>query len=262
MAYVQPFPRLIDTHCHISSQAFGDDQAAALARAGEAGVELVVDVGTEPEDWNRSLELAGAHSAVRCVLGLHPNSADRWSEPVEDSLRHLLTRPEVVGIGETGLDYYRLGASAEQQRAVFVKHLALAREFDLPAVIHARDACDDILDVLASEGSGMVGVMHSFMGSAGQARRVVALGYYVSISGPVTYKNAHTVREAAAVVPLDRLLIETDSPYLPPHPHRGKRNEPAYVSLTAAALASVKGLSAEELAQATTENARRLFGIA
>ncbi len=262
MACVQSIPPLIDTHCHISSQAFGDDQAAALTRASEAGVELVIDVGTEPEDWDRSLELARANWAVRCVLGLHPNSAARWSDWVDDSLRHLLKRPEVVGVGETGLDYYRLGASAEQQRAVFVKHLTLARELHLPAVIHARDAYDDILDVLASEGSGTVGVMHSFMGSAEQVRRAVALGYFVSISGPVTYKNAHTVREAAAAVPLHRLLIETDSPYLPPHPHRGKRNEPAYVSLTAGALASVKGLPVEELAQATTENARRLFGIA
>ena len=254
-------PPLIDTHCHLSSAAFGPDKAEALARAREAGVGLVLDVGTEPEDWGASLALAAAEPGVRCILGLHPNSAGLWDDAVRDRLCALLERSEVVAVGETGMDFYRLGASKELQERVFVEHLALAREAGKPVVIHARDAYDEILDVIARMGGGTRGVMHSFMGSVEQAERALSLGYAISISGPVTYKSGQAVRDVAAAVPLDRLLVETDSPYLPPHPHRGKRNEPAYVALTAAQVAEVRGIAVEELAAATTENARWVFGL-
>lgn len=252
---------LIDSHAHLSSRAFRDDAEAALQRARAAGVALVIDVGTEPEDWAASLALAGGDDSVRCVLGLHPNSASLWTDEVADRLAALIASPTVVGVGETGLDYYRLGAPAEQQKAAFINHLALARGTGLPVVIHARDAYEDILDILERDGGGTTGVMHSFAGGREQARRAVSLGYYISISGPVTYRSGRNIREVAGEVSLDRLLVETDSPYLPPQPHRGRRNEPAHVALTAAAVAEARGISVAELATATTENACRLFGL-
>lgn len=251
--------QLVDSHSHLNSPAFGEDRDRALARAREAGVVRTIDVGSEPEEWEQSLALAREREFIRCVLGLHPNSASRWSPDIQKQLAALLGDPAVVGVGETGLDYYRLGAPVETQKEVFVAHLELARRAGLPVVIHAREAYEDILETLQTWGQGTRGVMHSFAGSVEQARRAVALGYYISISGPVTYKSGGSVREVAAAVPLDRLLVETDSPYLPPHPHRGKRNEPAYVALTARAVAEARGIGFEELARATTENAHRLF---
>lgn len=237
------------------------DLEDVLRRARSAGVTQCIDVGTEPDEWIRSLYLAETRADLYSVLGLHPNSAGFWSDDLADLLRELLSRPGVVGVGETGLDYYRMGASKEQQLAVFIEHLRLARELQLPAVIHGRDAYDDILDTIERYGSGTVGIMHSYAGTPEQATRAVRLGYYISISGPVTYKNGASIREVAATVPLDRLLVETDSPYLPPHPHRGKRNEPAYVALTARGVSEARGISLDDLAKATTENACRLFRL-
>lgn len=254
-------PALIDSHCHLNDAAFDEDRAEALARAEAAGVATVIDVGTSPAEWEKSLALAAEEPSVRCALGLHPNSAAAWSDELGDRLRGLLWDPRVAAVGETGLDFYRLGASAEAQRAAFIEHLEIARAAGLPVVIHARDAYDEILSILERHGRGTVGVMHSFAGTVEHALRAVELGYYVSISGPATYKSGGNVREAAAAVPLGRLLVETDSPYLPPHPHRGKRNEPAHVTLTARAVAEARGMPFEELARATTANARRLFGI-
>ncbi len=254
-------PTLIDSHAHIAAPQFEEDRSAVLRRGREAGVQLVIDVGTEPEDWKHSLELARYEPGVRCVLGLHPNSAGQWTQELERRLRVLLVDELVVGVGETGLDYYRLGAPPEVQQEVFIAHLTIARDLGLPIVIHTRDAYDDMLAVLRKQGQGTVGVLHSFAGAAEHALLAVELGYYISISGPVTYKSGANIREAAAAVPLNRLLVETDSPYLPPHPHRGKRNEPAHVALTARAVAEARGIPYEELAQATTENALRLFPL-
>jgi TatD DNase family protein len=252
---------LIDSHAHLSAPQFDPDRDSVLARARQAGLEAIVDVGAEPEEWRRSLALAHAEPEVRCVLGLHPNSAGQWTDDLERALGALLSDERVVGIGETGLDYHWMSAPAEVQREVFVAHLRLARETGLPLVVHTRDAYDDMLAVLAEQGGGTVGVLHSFSGKVEHALRAVELGYYVSISGPVTYKSGENVREAAAAVPLDRLLVETDSPYLPPHPHRGERNEPALVALTARAVAEARRMPYEDVARATTENARRLFRL-
>lgn len=253
--------RLIDTHCHLNAPQFDPDRGAALERARAARVALCVDVGTAPPEWERSLALAGAHPDVRCALGLHPNSAAEWTEEMGAALRDALRDARVIAVGETGLDWYRMGAPPEAQRTVFVRHLTLARELGLPVVVHCRDAYDDALAVISTEGAGTTGVMHSFAGTPEQAARTIALGWYVSLSGPVTYKSGGAIREVARTVPLDRLLVETDSPYLPPHPHRGQRNEPAYVALTAAAIADARGMPVAELARATTENARRLLQL-
>ncbi len=254
-------PALIDSHCHLNAPQFDADRAAVIERAVDAGVRLLLDVGTEPVEWNRSIGLARADTRVRCILGLHPNSARLWSTDVSNQLVHLLASPQVAALGETGLDYYRLGASAEQQRQVFIAHLEIARRLALPVVIHAREAYDDILEVLAEHGRGTRGVLHSFAGTVEHAERAVELGYSIGISGPATYRSGANVREVVAAVPLDRLLIETDSPYLPPHPHRGKRNEPAHVALIAAAVAEQRGLTIEDVARATSENATLLFGL-
>ncbi|MDQ3327121.1 MAG: TatD family hydrolase [Chloroflexota bacterium] len=262
--YTGPVPHLalIDSHCHLNAPQFDADRAAVLQRAGESGVRLMLDVGTEPNEWERSLALARADPRVRCILGLHPNRAALWSPVVSDHLTRLLASPLVAAVGETGLDYYRMGASPEQQHAVFVAHLEIARRLDLPVVIHAREAFDDILAVLAEHGRGTTGVLHSFAGTVEHALRAVELGYAIGLSGPVTYRSGANVRDAATAAPLDRLLIETDSPYLPPQPHRGKRNEPAHVALIAAAVAEAQGMPVEDLARATSENAARLFRFA
>ncbi len=252
---------LIDSHCHLNALQFDADRAAVIERAGDAGVRLLLDVGTEPVEWDRSLDLARADPRVRCILGLHPNRAGLWSTDISNQLIHLLASPQVAALGETGLDYYRLGASGQQQREVFIAHLEIASQLALPVVIHAREAYDDILSVLEEHGRGTSGVLHSFAGNVGHAERAVALGYSIGISGPVTYRSGANVREVVAAMPLDRLLIETDSPYLPPHPHRGKRNEPAHVALIAAAVAEQRGMAVDDLARATSENVTLLFGV-
>jgi TatD DNase family protein len=254
-------PTLLDSHCHLNASQFDADREAVIERAGDAGVRLLLDVGTEPVEWDRSLDLARADTRVRCILGLHPNSAGLWSTDISSQMIHLLASPQVAAVGETGLDYYRLGAPPEQQREVFIAHLDIARQLALPVVIHAREAYDDILRILEEHGRGTSGVLHSFAGTVEHAERAVELGYSIGISGPVTYRSGANMREVAAAVPLDRLLIETDSPYLPPHPHRGRRNEPAHVGLIAAAVADQRGMAVEDLARATSENTARLFGL-
>ncbi len=252
---------LVDSHAHLNAPQFDEDRSEALRRARDAGVLTVIDVGTEPKEWRRSIQLAAERPEISCVLGLHPNSAALWSSALETELHQLLEDEHVVAVGETGLDYYRLGAPAEVQREVFIAHLQLARAVTLPVVIHARDAYEDILQILHTHGQGTRGVLHSFAGRVEEALRGVDLGYYVSLSGPVTYKSGEQIRAVAAAVPLDRLLVETDSPYLPPHPFRGKRNEPAYVTLTIEALAQARGTDWDAIAHATTENAMRLFQL-
>lgn len=254
-------PVLIDSHCHLNAPQFDADRDSVLERATDAGVVRLVDVGTEPREWERSLALADEHAQVFVVLGLHPNSASGWTRALERRLIELLRHPKVVGVGETGLDYFRLGAPPEVQELVFAAHMRIARSLDLPVVIHARDAYREVLRAVEQHGAGTRGVMHSFAGTPDEALRATALGYYISLSGPVTYKSGAPLREVAAAVPSDRLLVETDSPYLPPHPHRGRRNEPAYVSLTMEAVAAARGTSVEETARLTAANAARLFRV-
>ncbi|MEJ7654735.1 MAG: TatD family hydrolase [Chloroflexia bacterium] len=201
MSFTHAPAALIDTHAHLSSPSFGEDALPALARAKAAGVVTVLDVGTEPEEWELSLALAASAPDVHCILGLHPNSAAAWTPEMEAELRELIADPRVVAVGETGLDWYRLGAPAEVQRSVFIAHLGIARDAGLPVSIHARDSYDDVLSVLEEHRQGVVAVMHSFGGDVEHALRAVGLGCYISISGPVTYKNGGNVREVAAAVP-------------------------------------------------------------
>ncbi len=252
---------LTDSHAHINSAAFDDDRERVIDRAVQQGIGIIVDVGTNPEEWQKSLQLSRSYNIIFSAIGLHPNDADLWNEEVQSKLERLLSSEEVVAIGETGLDYYRMGASINKQKELFSVHLQLAKKFSKPVIIHCRDAWEDVLDVLDSEGKDTVGILHSFSGNLDHARVGLQLGYYISFSGSVTYKSSSSLREAAAYVPLDRLLVETDSPYLPPQPYRGKRNEPSYVRKTLEVIAECRGSQPEELEAAITSNAIKLLGI-
>jgi TatD DNase family protein len=254
---------MIDSHCHLHDPAFDADRDAALARMRAAGVAAAVVVGTSVDDSRRAVELARAHPDLFAAVSVHPNSA---AEAVSDAdwaaLEALARDPRVVAVGETGLDYYRDHAPPDRQRALFSRLIALARAVGKPVIIHCRDAYADCLAQLRAEWPAPVrGVMHCFSGTAEDAKAALDLGMRVSIAGPVTFPKAHGLREIARLVPADRLLLETDAPYLAPQPWRGKRNEPAYVAETVKAVALARGEPVETVAAATAQNARELFRI-
>ncbi len=255
---------LIDTHAHLDDEQFKDDLPAVLERARAAGMRVVA-VGITADSSERCVRLAGEHPFVYATVGVHPNEAAQAAPGDWDRVVALAERPRVVGVGETGLDRHWDKTPFEMQEEWFARHLELGRARDLAVVIHCRDAEADVVRMLraAFEKHGPIrGVMHSFTGSPETAEACLAMGLYLSFAGMLTYKNAANLREVAARVPRERLLVETDSPYLAPVPGRGKRNEPANVAHTAACLAGLHGTSPEAMAEVTTANARRLFGIA
>lgn len=252
---------LVDTHTHLYFDAFDADREAVLERAAGAGVDGLVHVGIDPAGWERVLELAGRPGDA-AVIGLHPHHAEQADEELYDLLRRLAVRPEVAAIGEIGLDWHYPEPPREVQERAFRRQIRLARELGLPIVIHNREADADILRVLEEEkGPELRGIFHCFSGEVETAERCLDLGFYIGMGGIVTFKNGHRAQEVARRLPLDRLVLETDSPFLAPHPYRGRRNEPAYVRLVAEKVAELKGLSVEEVAAATTENARRILGL-
>jgi TatD DNase family protein len=257
----------IDSHCHLNYPPLKDEVQALRSAMAEAGVDKALVISTTLETFDEVHQLATVHDNFWCTVGVHPDEEGARS-PTCDELMTLAARPRVVGIGETGLDYFRLNgrtvADMEWQRERFRTHIRAARACQLPLVIHTREAAEDTLAILREEGengsSGSVGgVFHCFTESLEVAKQALELGFYISISGIVTFKSAQSLREVAAWLPLDRLLIETDSPYLAPVPYRGKTNQPAYVAEVGRAIAHLRGLSTEELAQATTQNCLRLF---
>jgi TatD DNase family protein len=255
---------LIDTHAHLFDSRFAKDLPAALARAAAAGLERVVCLGIDRESSQQSVAIANAHALVVAAVGIQPNSAAEaqpgdWEAVVELAERE----PRVVAIGETGLDRYWDRAPFELQESHFAAHIALARRLNKPFVIHCREAEADIVKALRAEAANgpIRAVMHSFSGDAATASACLELGLYISFAGMVTYPTAQNLRDIAREVPLDRLLVETDCPYLAPQPVRGKRNEPAFVAHTAALLAQVKGVSVAEIEEHTTRNAKALFGL-
>jgi TatD DNase family protein len=257
-----PF-ELIDTHAHLDDERFADDLPEVLSRAGAAGVSRVVVVATTATTSQICVDLAARHEPVFATVGIQPNHVAQAAAADWDGIVRLATAARVVALGETGLDRYWDYAPFSLQEDYFARHLELARQHGLPAVIHCRDAEADVVRMLKVdyEKHGPVrGVMHSFTGDLDTARACLAMGLYISFAGMVTYKNAQGLREVARQVPADRLLIETDSPYLAPVPERGKRNEPAFVAHTAALLARERGVELEVLAQETTRNARSLLG--
>jgi TatD DNase family protein len=256
---------LCDSHAHLDAPQFDEDRAAVLQRAADAGVRAIVNVGYSPATWPTTLALAAAHPGLFACLGFHPNDAATWDDTMIATLAELHAHPKAVAVGETGLDYYREYAPPERQRAAFVAQLALARALGKPIVIHHREAQDDLLAILraavAAHGP-LHGVLHAFNGGPAFATELLALGLHLGIGGPVTFKNATALHDAVRALPLDRIVIETDSPYLAPHPHRGRRNESAYVALVAERIAVLKESDPASIAATTTENAARLFGIA
>jgi TatD DNase family protein len=251
---------LIDSHAHLDDPAFDDDRDAVIARAREAGVRAIMNVAYNEAKWASTAALCAAHPEVYGVVGIHPHDARSWSDAVGERLRLALRGPKVVGLGEIGLDFYRDYAPHDLQRAAFLAQLSIAREAAVPVVLHSRAAEDEVVATLAEAGIGR-GVLHSFSGSLATAERALELGLHLSLTGPVSYPKAEHQRDLARRIPLDRLLLETDCPYLAPQPRRGKRNEPAYVRFTAEAIAAARDESLEAIVAATTANASELFGL-
>jgi TatD DNase family protein len=261
---------LIDTHAHLDFQKFDADRPAVLDRARAAGVATIINVGTDLESSRQAVSLAEEYEAVYAAVGMHPHDAKKLDGVTLAGLRELAQKPKVVAVGEIGLDYYRNLSPRDVQWRAFQAQLAWAARLGKPVIVHDRDAHEDIMRALSkwAEGldgstlAGRLGVLHTFSGDLDMAQEAIQLGFYISISGPVTYKNAGQLPDIVRALPLDRLLVETDCPFLSPEPHRGKRNEPAYTRLVAGRIAELKGISFEQVAQATTANALRLFELA
>ena len=247
-----------DSHCHLPYEGL-EDVAAHLAAAREAGVGRMISVGTDAAQSAAAVEVASTHDGVWATVGLHPHDA---SDGVDTILPLLDGRPEIVGIGECGLDYHYEHSPRDVQRDAFAAQIRLAHEHDLALVIHTREAWADTWDVLDAEGPPPRTIFHCFTGGADEARRCLDLGASLSFSGIVTFKTADDVREAAQLCPLDRLLVETDAPYLAPVPHRGRTNTPAFVPLVGAAVAVVKGVAVEDIEVATWNNTGVIFRLA
>ncbi len=261
--------RLTDTHCHLNLPIFQEDLEDVLAKAWETGLERILIPGVDIETSQAAVALASKHPGLYASVGVHPGDATSWKEDTLIILRDLAQHPKVVAIGEIGLDYYRDRSPRPLQREVFRTQLDLAGELGLPVVVHNRESMDDLWTALSdwqaqlqrngSTLSAQPGVLHSFDGSPADAQRAASAGFYIGISGPVTYKNAVDRQNTAAGLAMEHILIETDAPYLTPHPHRGKRNEPAYVALVAQKVSELHETSQESVAQATWDNAARLF---
>ena len=254
---------LIDTHCHLDAEAFQQDIEDVVHRAEDAGVTRMMTIGIDAATSQAAVELADRFESVWAVVGIQPNYAHEVKPNDWEKIVELTAHDRVVGIGETGLDRYWDYAPIDLQVEYFHRHLQLARRINLPFVVHCRDAESDVLDVLRDDirNGPLNGIMHSFCGDEDMAAECVAMGMYISFAGMVTFRKNDDMRTVAANVPLDRLLIETDAPYLAPHPNRGKRNEPAWVTHTAECLAAIHDVTVEDLAQSTSQNAERVFGL-
>lgn len=253
---------LFDSHCHLENGRFEEDLPEVMARMKDAGVNRCILAGSDMETSEQIVALTKEHANVYGVVGIHPHDAKTWTEGCADRLAQWVKEERIVGIGEIGLDYYYDHSPRDVQKEVFVKQLLLARELDMPAVFHVRDAHGDILDLLRANRPQLpAGVVHCYSGSVESAREYLDMGFYISFAGPITFKNASKLLDVAKYVPMERILVETDSPYLAPVPMRGRRNEPTFVQYVAQTVAELRGISAEEMAQAAFENTCRLFRI-
>jgi TatD DNase family protein len=257
---------LIDSHAHIDFPQFAEDRDAMLERARAAGVEAILAIGTGPgpEKLDAALPFAEQHDWIYTTVGIHPHEAKEVTQAHLDELARLARHPKVIAWGEIGLDYFYDHSPRDVQHRVFIGQMKLARQAKLPIIIHCRDAWPDCIKLLEEhwKATGLGGILHCFTSTLEDAQRGIEMGFLVAFGGAVTYPKSQNLRDVAKVLPLEKLLIETDAPYLAPQPYRGKRNEPAYVAEVARTLASVRNLSPEDLAAATTGNFRRFFGIA
>jgi TatD DNase family protein len=253
---------LVDSHTHIDTSRFDADREAVIQAALAGGVVRMIDPGCDLPSSRAALALAKAYpGTIFAGVGVHPHEATTYTDEVEVALREMIQEPEVVAIGEFGLDYFRMLSPRDVQRAVFVAHLQLAREYNLPCIIHVRDAHEDVMELLRAHGRDLRGVFHCFSGNVAQAEECLAFeGFLLSFAGPLT-KQGNALPAVAQMVPLDRVLVETDSPYLVPKPQRAKRNEPLFVKHVAEKLAELRGMTLEEIASITSANAVRLFAL-
>lgn len=253
---------LFDTHVHLNAEQYEDDLHEVINRALEKGVQNMVVVGFDEPTINKAIQIAETYDFIYASVGWHPVDAIDMTDEHLAWIEELAQHPKVVALGEMGLDYHWDKSPKEVQKDVFRRQIRLARKVNLPIIIHNRDATEDVVTILKEEHVEEVGgIMHCFTGSIEVAKQCMDMNMYISFGGPVTFKNAKKPKEVATELPLDKLLIETDCPYLTPHPFRGKRNEPGYVSYVAEQIAELKGITYEELADITTANAKKLFGI-
>ncbi|WP_077359029.1 TatD family hydrolase [Virgibacillus halodenitrificans] len=253
---------LFDTHVHLNARQFEEDRTDTIQRAFDAGVQHMVVVGFDRETIPLAIEIAEDYDTIYAAVGWHPVDAIDMTDGDLQWIEELSSHPKVVAIGEMGLDYHWDKSPANIQKDVFRKQIQLAKKVNMPIIIHNREATEDIVKILQEENAKEVGgIMHCYNDSVDYVQACLDMNFYISLGGPVTFKNAPLPKEVAAQVPLNRLLIETDAPFLAPHPNRGKRNEPAYVKLVAEKIAEIRGISFEEVGKITTENARNLFKI-
>lgn len=250
-----------DTHSHLDDEQFSLDRDEVIQRARKAGITNMINIGNTASSSRNAVDLASKYPFIYASVGIHPHDAKDCTEETWELLLRLAQNPKVVAWGEIGLDYYRDLSPREVQREIFIRQLKLANEVGLPIVIHNRDAHGDILQIIRKYPPEAGGVFHSYSGSWEMAKELLAMGFYLSFSGPLTYKNARHSVEVAVNVPEDRFVVETDCPYLTPEPFRGKRNEPAYVREVVGKIAELKGITFEKAAQLSSENARKLFKI-
>lgn len=250
----------IDSHAHLDDRAFDKDRAAVIARCSEASMGIIT-IGSSLRSSREAVQLASRYRQTWATVGIHPHNAKFVDEPALIELKDLARNKLVVGIGEIGLDYYRDLSPRDRQRQAFKQQLDLAIELELPVCLHNRESTDDLLAILKKAGERHCGVVHSFLGDEMLAKQFLTLGLHLGIGGPLTFPKNTVLREAVRQVPLDRILLETDCPYLTPVPYRGRRNEPIYVRYVAEEIAKLKGLAPQDVAVQSTENAIRLFGL-
>lgn len=253
---------LIDTHCHLDMSAYRDDCEQVINRAVDAGVSHIITVGIDLESSRKAIAIAEKYASIKATVGVHPHNVAELKESDYRELKDMVASPEVVAYGEIGMDYVKQYSPMEIQKEHYTKQIVLAKESDLPVIIHDREAHDDIMAILHESAPFPAGgVMHCFSGDWALARKVMELGFYISIPGVVTFNKTNELQEAVQKTPLSALLLETDGPFLSPVPRRGKRNEPASMLFTAQKVAELKGISIDEVARQTTENACNLFGM-
>ena len=253
---------LFDSHAHIGDKQFDNDREDVIRRAEENGVTHILNVGYDLEASRASVKLADRHERIYAAVGIHPHDAASVTDNTLEEIRRLARHEKVVALGEMGLDYYRNLSPKAKQQQVFKEQIRLAKELKLPIIVHDRDAHQDTIDILKEEGANAVGgILHCFSGSWAMAKQCLQLGFYISLAGPVTFKNARRPQEVARLIDINRLLVETDCPYLAPEPKRGKRNEPAYVKYVAEKIAELRRDSFEELAFITFNNTKKVLGL-
>lgn len=252
---------LVDTHCHIDLDQFDDDREDVINRARAAGIDQMIVIGFAPERWSTGAVLRERFAGIHLAVGLHPTEAEAYDDTLEQALRHMAQQTNAVAIGETGLDYHWKADTVRQQHDAFVRQIELARELHLPFIIHQRDAEDATIEVLRATNPPHRGVMHCFTGDAAYAQRCLDLGLHIGLGGAVTFRKLKSLHDAVRQIPLDRILLETDAPYMTPSPHRGQRNEPAYVRYILDRVAAIRESDVDELAMNTTRNATELFGL-